>query len=113
MKMQELIAGIMDLIDQASQPEHADQAQIMVVSKPDPAGQMSPLTQAGDDINRFRQIVALADEPHTHAEFQNEPNEKYADIEAVTTHAGGGVNGPKHPDDLRGNSFRIYPSENC
>jgi hypothetical protein len=43
-----------------------------------------------------------------HSNYTTAPNERYADITAVTTGAGGGVNGPKHPDDLRGNSFRIY-----
>jgi hypothetical protein len=31
----------------------------------------------------------------------NSPNEVVADIEAVTTDAGGGVNGPKDPADIR------------
>ena len=44
-------------------------------------------------------------------EYQNEPNESYANIHAVSTSAGGGVNGPKHPADIRGNSVNIYPRE--
>ena len=31
----------------------------------------------------------------------NSPDEKYADISAVTTKAGGGLNGPKNPKDIR------------
>ena len=31
----------------------------------------------------------------------NSPDEKYADVSAVTTKAGGGLNGPKHPKDIR------------
>ena len=31
----------------------------------------------------------------------NSPNEKYADVSAVTTKAGGGLNGPKNPKDIR------------
>jgi len=112
MRMQELIAGIIDLIDQASRPEPQTQAQITVVStpQPEPAGELSPLTQGGDDINRFRQIVALADQPEVCPEFENEPNPQYAGIEAVTTHAGGGVNGPKHPSDIRGDHVSLYPA---
>lgn len=59
-----------------------------------------------DDIRRFRQIVDLADVQQT--EYSNNPKEEYASIESVTTDAGGGMNGAKHPDDLRGNSFSIY-----
>jgi hypothetical protein len=38
----------------------------------------------------------------------NAPDEKYADIDAVTTLAGGGVNGPKHPADIRVKDPRGY-----
>jgi hypothetical protein len=31
----------------------------------------------------------------------NSPNEVVAPVSAVTTDAGGGLNGPKHPDDIR------------
>ena len=31
----------------------------------------------------------------------NSPNEVVAPVDAVTTDAGGGVNGPKHPADIR------------
>lgn len=60
-----------------------------------------------DDIRRFRQIVDLADSGEV-TQYSNTPKEEYADIASVTTGAGGGVHAPKHPDDLRGNSFSIY-----
>ena len=41
-------------------------------------------------------------------QYSNTPNEQYADVAAVTTQAGGGVNGPKHSADIRGDSIRIY-----
>ena len=62
------------------------------------------------DINRWRQIVDLADSPEQKP-FENAPNEKYADIEAVTSHAGGGLNGPKHPHDLRIKDPSMYPNQ--
>jgi hypothetical protein len=34
-------------------------------------------------------------------EYSNTPNEIVADVDSVTTLAGGGVNGPKHPHDIR------------
>ena len=110
MKMHELIASITDLIDKASQPEMPGGTQVVVIPPSDPVNVASPLTHAGDDINRFRQIVALADQPNPHAEYSNEPNEQYASIEAVTTHAGGGLNGPKHPSDIRGDHVSLYPA---
>lgn len=61
---------------------------------------------APDDIRRFRQIVDLADKQST--EYSNTPKEEYAGIEAVTSAAGGGMNTPKHPKDIRGDSLRIY-----
>ena len=69
-------------------------------------GKPAPEGAVSDDIRRFRQIVDLADVQQT--EYSNNPKEEYASIESVTTAAGGGLNGPKHPDDIRGNSFSIY-----
>ena len=62
---------------------------------------------ANDDIRRFRQIIDLADTGQE-TQYSNTPKEEYADISSVTTAAGGGVHAPKHPDDIRGNSFSIY-----
>ena len=65
--------------------------------------------QNDEPDSRFRQILAMLQNrdadgyPHS-----NTPNEVVADVDAVTTLAGGGVNGPKHPADIRGDSVRIY-----
>lgn len=64
---------------------------------------------AGDDIRRFKQIVDLLN-PQSAARFSNTPNEQYADIESVTTDAGGGVNNPKHPSDQRVQHPSLYPA---
>ena len=57
------------------------------------------------DENHFKQIQDLHSDDCgcgcAGLEYSNTPEEKYADIDAVTDHAGGGVNGPKHPADLR------------
>ena len=113
MRMQDLIQNILSLIDKAQEPEPQLQAQVTIVGQPelaDPAGQESPLTNTGDDINRWRQIVDLANQDDC-STFENEPNEAYAGIEAVTTHAGGGVNGPKHLHDLRVKDPSMYPNQ--
>jgi len=44
-------------------------------------------------------------------ELQNTPQEEYADIDSVTIHAGGGVNGPKHPHDLRVKDPSQHPGQ--
>ena len=64
-----------------------------------------------DDIRRFRQIVDLADSGEP-TEYSNTPKEEYAAPDAVTNLAGGGMQGEKHPDDIRGNSFKIYRGAN-
>ena len=60
-----------------------------------------------DDIRRFRQIVDLADKQTT--EYPNTPKEEYAGLDSVTTAAGGGMNGAKHPADIRGEHPSLYP----
>ena len=106
MRIQELIRGILDLLD----GEQSATSTVVIAQPEDQPGQESPLTNTGDDINRWRQIVDLADQSDC-SNFENEPNEKYADIEAVTTHAGGGVNGPKNPHDIRVKDPSAYPNQ--
>jgi hypothetical protein len=65
---------------------------------------------ASDDIRRFRQIVDLADSGET-TEYTNTPKEEYAAMDAVTTAAGGGMQAPKHPADIRGEHPSIYPGK--
>ena len=107
MRMHELIAGIMDLIGQAHSPN-----EITIVTAPEPEEQLSPLSMThkdSEELNRMKQIAGLM--PSSCAtEYANEPGEQYAGIEAVTTHAGGGVNGPKHPSDIRGEHQSMYPT---
>ncbi len=97
MRVQEIIRGILDMIDQAESTN----------SIPRPDEEVSNEQFYDDDVRRFRQIVDLADSGET-TQYSNTPKEEYASIEAVTTAAGGGPNKPKHVDDIRGNSFRIY-----
>jgi len=63
---------------------------------------------ADNDIKRFRQIVDMANQQT----ISTEPQEQYAGIDAVTKDAGADQwQGTKEPEDIRGNSFRIYPSK--
>lgn len=61
----------------------------------------------GDD--RTSQIQDLKSNEQT--PYSNSPQDRIADIDAVTTNAGGGVNGPKHPADMRGEHPSLYPSQ--
>jgi hypothetical protein len=95
MKVTEIIRGILDLIDDKEKPAHQSYEQ-------------PNEDYYNDDVRRFKQIVDLLDQPEGTQEYSNSPNEQYADVDSVTTRAGGGVNGPKHPADIRGDSIRIY-----
>jgi hypothetical protein len=97
MRVQEIIRGILDMIDGAEQTE----------TIPSPEQAVPNEQFYNDDVRRFRQIVDLADSGEP-TEYSNTPKEEYAGIEAVTTAAGGGPNKPKHVDDIRGNSFRVH-----
>ncbi len=96
MKVSEILRKMADIIDRAEQPDSV------------PAN-YSPLSK-GDDINRFKQIAGIIPSCDVRA-VMNEPKEEYASIEAVTTHAGGGVNGPKHPHDIRVKDPSQHPGQ--
>lgn len=99
MKISEILRKMADIIDRAEQPDSVSN------------GQMSPLSDmARDDPNRIKQIADLLTGTPCR-DFENQPNEEYASIEAVTTDAGGGVNGPKHPHDLRVKDPSAYPNQ--
>ena len=97
MRATEIIRDLLDLIDSIESSEPADKGINADVT----------ITAPDGDVNRFKHIVDLVStKPYSTA-----PDPKVLPIAAVTTDAGGGVNGPKHPRDLRGNSFPIYPEE--
>ena len=58
------------------------------------------IQQNNEPDNRFKQILAMLD-ADSFGPLANSPNEVVAPVDAVTTDAGGGVNGPKHPADIR------------
>ena len=57
-------------------------------------------SQNNDPDDRFKQILAMLDSD-SFGPLANSPNEIVADVDSVTTLAGGGVNGPKDPADIR------------
>ena len=71
----------------------------------------APLGNMHNDISKFKSAVDnmgadMGADMGTGTDMitklpANAPNEKYAGVDAVTTKAGGGLNGPKNPKDIR------------
>lgn len=100
MRGTDVVRAVLDLIDEI------DQSNIEVdveVNDPDHELGMGP-------ESRFKQIIAMLDQakPFPGSGATTEPNEVIAGVDSVTTNAGGGVNGPKHPADIRVKDPRGY-----
>lgn len=94
MRTTDLIRAVLDLIDQ-------------IEKQPDDTAETTVRISTDDEVRRFQQIAGLV---RSDSQFlANEPAETYADTSAVTVNAGGGVNGPKNPADIRSNSVSMYP----
>jgi len=104
MRATEIIRGVLDLIDQVEHNE-AGPEPVMIVAKTE----VEPENPLDDNVRRFKQIIDLVSNDKDPAEFANSPEEKIADIDAVTANAGGGLNGPKHPADIRGEHPSMFP----
>jgi hypothetical protein len=95
MKITELIRDILDVIDG--------------VEKPQPDDSVEQRGYSDRDIKRFKQIVDLA-ATEADPSYSNEPNEQYADIDAVTQDAGADSwQGTKDPADIKGEHPSLYP----
>ena len=92
MRTTDIIRSVLDLIDQ-------------VEVKQDTSTEIS--NEPGEQTSRFKQIFAMLSN-RGQGEYSNTPNEIVADVDAVTTLAGGGINGPKHPADIRVKDPRGY-----
>lgn len=89
MRATEIIRNILDIIDALDAPKN--DVVVNVNLGDDPIKQVQDLLPTGEMTP-----------------YQNTPQERIAGIDAVTTDAGGGVNGPKHQDDLRGTTVKLY-----
>ena len=99
MRATDIIRQVLDLLDavEGKHEHHHEQPACDITG-----------SEAGEPIaGRFKQIFAMLDAPSA-GPLANSPNEVVADVEAVTTDAGGGLNGPKHPDDIRVKDPRGY-----
>lgn len=95
MRVAEIIRQVLDILDQAEPQDQPEQP-------------IEDMGYTDADIKRFQQVAGLT----TNKQYSTEPNEQYVDVESVTNQAGAdGWQGTKEPEDIRGNSFRIYPSK--
>ena len=108
MRATEIIRGLLDLIDDVDTAQQSDKDcgcsgdcgcnnddTVMAVATTD------------DEVRRFKQILGLVDD-NAPEEYSNSPDERVAPTGSVTVDAGGGVNGPKHTADIRGEHGRLY-----
>lgn len=82
MKSTEFIRGLLDLIDQIEEPTE----------------QQTDYVEEGP-----------AEHETEKRQYSNTPDTLVAHINKVTVDAGGGVNGPKHPADIRADSIAMFP----
>jgi len=95
MRATDIVRQVLDLLD-AVEGDHDLKPEVKI-----------DVQQNDEPDNRFKQILAMLD-ADSFGPLANSPNEVVAPIEAVTTDAGGGVNGPKHPADIRIKDPRGY-----
>jgi hypothetical protein len=108
MRATEIIRDVLDLID--SIDNNTDDT----VSQSEPVAviagaEIDSGNELDDNVRRFKQIIDLVSGQQNPAEFANSPEEKIADIDSVTVDAGGGLNSPKHPADIRGEHPSMFP----
>jgi hypothetical protein len=92
MSARDLLRAVLDILD--AEDEQKVKADVTI-------------NQNNEPDNRFKQILAMLD-ADSFGPLANSPNEVVAPVDAVTTLAGGGVNGPKHPADIRVKDPRGY-----
>jgi hypothetical protein len=95
MRATDIVRQILDLLDQV-EGQHDLKPEVKI-----------DVQQNDEPDNRFKSILAMLDSD-SFGPLANSPNEVVADLDSVTTLAGGGLNGPKHPADIRVKDPRAY-----
>lgn len=90
MKATDVVRQVLDLLDEIDRPHEIEDGVEAHIS----------VNQNDSSESRFKHILAMLD-PNSFDGVANRPNEVVAPLSSVTTDAGGGVNGPKHPADIR------------
>ena len=107
MKVSDIIRELLCLIDVIDNK----QQQTPTVLEPSVvAVDITPPVELDDDARRFKQIFDILSAERSQ-QYNNSPAEVIAGIASVTTDAGGGMNGPKHPHDLRVKDPSMYPNQ--
>jgi len=88
MRATEIIRGVLDLIDQVECAQETQEDPVQ-----------------GAFAQLFSQMTAA--EPQG---YDNSPDPHIQGVNSVTVNAGGGLNGPKNPADLRADSVSMYPN---
>lgn len=105
MKASDIIRELLCLIDIIDGKQ-----QVSVTPEPFVAVDLTPTTELDDGPRRFKQIFDILSAERSQ-QYDNSPAEVVAGIASVTTDAGGGLNGPKHPHDLRVKDPSMYPNQ--
>ena len=98
MRATDIIRSVLDLLDRVD-----DTQGVEVQHTPEPDFKAEP-----EKTSRFKQIFRMLQASNTSGQYSNTPDEVVSDIASVTTQAGGGINGPKHPADIRVKDPRGY-----
>ena len=93
MKATDIVRSVLDVIDRLEAQEE----------QPTDVETIAP---CDSEPSRFKQIFNLLRDPNRG--YDNSPDEHVSPVSAVTVHAGGGVNGPKHPADIRVKDMGAY-----
>lgn len=105
MKTTDIIRGILDLIDGVDADDSDSCGCESECGCDSKESTIAVATTNNDEMRRFKQILGLT---NNETAYSNTPTEQVSDITSVTTNAGGGVNGPKDPADIRGEHGRLY-----
>jgi len=97
MRATDIIRNVLDMIDAINR---RPQAAVIISTDSEQESSLD------DESRRLEQVQDLQTPPPQG--FANQPQERVSDISAVTTAAGGGMNGPKHPADLRVKDASAY-----
>ena len=95
MRAQDIIRAVLDVLDKQDEDIRVDVDTVVP-------------NEQGEQTSRFKQIFHMLSQRNKPKQYSNSPRDAVADVEAVTTLAGGGVNGSKHPADIRGEHGRLY-----
>jgi hypothetical protein len=104
MKATDIIRELLCLIDVIDSKKSDS---VEVVSQ---TASISTDSSLDDGSRRFKQIFDILSKERE-GQYANSPTETIAGIASVTTDAGGGLNGPKHPHDIRVKDPSAYPNQ--